>query len=132
MVAFGVVIVAISVLAVCIWRTVSCGRKCAAEGMIRMPQHKRVANHTLLATVFLIFSIETFSYFSIGSMTGTGLFVVHMFFAVPFLLLLITLRFWITGVARRRLHKPLAYTAAGCFLGVLITGSIMLGKIMLA
>lgn len=131
MIAFMVVVAAILLLTVCVYRTVQWGRRCAAGSeSMDVQQHKRVATHALLATFFLIFSIETFSYFSTEHMTGTWLFMVHMFFAVPFLVLLLVLRFWVTGVSKKRMHKPMAYTAAFCFAGVLVTGIFMLGGML--
>ena len=132
MLAFGIVVIGIAVLATCVWRTILWGRKCAGEGTVHMPHHKRMVNYTLCATVVLILFIEVFSKFADIHIKDTWLFVVHLSFAVPFLLLLIALRFWVTGERYRRLHRPLAYTLAGSFIGVLVTGVLILGIMMTA
>lgn len=132
MIALGIVVLAIAALAACVWRTILWGQKCAVEGMAHVPQHKRMVNYTLCATVALILLIEVFSKFADVHVKDMWLFVIHLIFAVSFLLLLIVLRFWITGVTHRHLHKPLAYTLAGSFLGVLVTGVLILGILTLS
>lgn len=128
MIALTGVALSILALSVCMFRTVLLGRKCAAGGVVCVPQHKRSANYTIAATIFLIIAIETFSQLSTTHMTGTWVFMLHMFFAVPFLALMLVLRFWADGVHRKKIHRPMAYASAFCFIGVLSTGIYMLGS----
>lgn len=132
MLAFMLVVTAIVLLSVCVYRAVVLGRRVAAQGQMHLAEHKRVVNHTLAATLFLVLTIETLSHLSTVHMTGSWIFILHLFFAIPFVVLLIVLRVWANGVLRRRLHAPLAYTATVCFGGVLITGVVMLATLMTA
>ena len=126
MITVVLVACAIGILAWCVGCTVRAGKKCAVSGHASLPAHQRAVNHTLFATIALILLIETLSQLSTTHATGGWLFKVHLAFAVPFVLLLVLMRFWITGLRWRSAHRVLAYTVAFCFVGVFVTGLSML------
>ena len=131
--AFILVIVAISLLSVSMYRTVSLGRQSAREGRQHLAAHRRSVDLTIGATLLLIASIKLLGYATPVHVhqTDSWLFMVHMFFSLPFLLSLLALRFWLDGVRYQPRHCYLAYAAASLFLGVLVTGAAMLAFMMI-
>jgi hypothetical protein len=56
------------------------------------------------------------------------LFWVHLGFALPLILSLATLRFWLTGIHSPRIHKWLGYLCLTSYIGTFLTGMILLWK----
>ena len=128
MITAAVVFGAVLLLAVLMCRVIHRGMVCAASGKQNLLEHQRAATQALLATAFLIVVVEVFVQFSIEHTASWQLFVVHMSAAIPFLVLMITLRFWMNGLRYPRTHKLLAGVTTACFVGVLVTGLLLLGS----
>jgi uncharacterized protein (DUF983 family) len=120
------IIIMFSLLAWCMARVVCRGRKCAATGFEHMEIHKSAVNQALVVTIILIVLVELLVHFSPDLNTPSWLFRIHLLFAIPYLLLLIALRFWISGDKNPKAHKPLGYTTVAAYSGTLITGIAML------
>lgn len=83
--------------------------------------HVLWANRSLGAVLGAVLLIEI-AVLLAGSGEHRDILPYHLPFALTFLLLLVLLRWWITGATYPRLHKVFAYTCLGCFVAVLGTG----------
>lgn len=88
-------------------------------------KHVRHAGWSVWVTLGAIVAIESLVRLSHPSIM-TRLFEVHLGFAVPFLITLLTLRFYLTGSRNGSLHRVFAYGCLIAYGGALITGSILL------
>jgi len=61
-----------------------------------------------------------------GGVKNSDFLPIHLAFAVPFLVLLIMLRFWLTGVRSSMVHRWLAYACLAAYLGTFFTGFYLL------
>ena len=120
------IVVLFSIVGFFMWRVICYGRRCAQHGHEHIITHKRAVNLALVAVVPLIVLIEVFARFLSETAPPAWMLGVHLSFAVPFLTLLLVLRFWVTGEKIPKYHRSLAYLCAAAFVGTLTTGIIML------
>ncbi|MEK7493927.1 MAG: hypothetical protein AAB630_02085 [Patescibacteria group bacterium] len=87
--------------------------------------HTRCINIALLALVAGVVSVRAFAWMK-GGMRHDWLYFLHLSFVIPFAVLLILLRFKITGKSEyKAYHRPLAYMCLALYLGVLVTGFVV-------
>lgn len=124
----GIVLIAIC-LTVSIFNIVLSGRACRSnnEGTIR--NHKRWTNRFILLTILLVIFAETYVKIILQGTIYNLLFYIHLVFIGLFILSFSLARFWITGVYCRKFHKIIVYPCTIFFLGVLITGAMLLLKL---
>ena len=125
-------VTAVLVLTVVIFlfKTVALGRKNRNENLAHVAAHKKSANHTIGVTFLLIMVVELFAHTSTVHMTDTIIFHFHITFATLFLLALLVMRFWQTGLVKKELHAYLGYTAVFSFAVMLSTGVFMMASIL--
>jgi len=126
------IVVLFSIITFFMLRVICCGRRCARHGHKHMTTHRRAVNFVLAIAVPLIVLIEIFARFLSETAPPDWMLGVHLSFAVPFLTLLLLLRFRITGEKMPKYHRPLAYLCVAAFVGTLTTGITMLVLLNLA
>ena len=84
-------------------------------------RHKRLANLALWLALTAVVLTETMVRFQ-GGFKSNWLFPIHLGFALPSLILIVTLRFFLTGLKNPRWHRRVAYTLVILFTGTLTTG----------
>lgn len=97
----------------------------ARSSLEAIGKHRKHANSALILVISLVGIIEIMTRSGLIGERGT-LFVVHLFLAIPALTTLLVLRFWLTGIHAKRVHRPLAYACLGLFAGTVITGGWLL------
>lgn len=103
-------------------RTVWAARRSLEPGL---PNHRRWATTTLCLALFSIVMTELFVRFN-GGVQDKQFVIFHLSLAVPFFLSLLTLRFFMTGIKDPFIHRILAYSCLGFFLGTFVTGIVLL------
>jgi hypothetical protein len=83
--------------------------------------HKSLATSALTLTVILVVLLEIAVRFGTAVPRG-NLFAVHLGFALPFIVSLVSLRFWLTGLRYGKAHRYVAYGCLSAFAGTLLTG----------
>lgn len=126
------IVLLFSIIAIFMWRTVCYGRRCAERGHEHMTMHKRAVNFALITVIPLIVLIEVFAHFLSETEPPAWMLGVHLLFAIPFLTLLLVLRFFVTGERIPKYHRPIAYFCVAAFVGTLTTGVTMLTLLNLA
>lgn len=94
-------------------------------------KHKRFATRTIWTILFAFVLTGTMVWLQGGSrplqdLRHGELFFTHLCFFITFLLTILTLRFWKTGIQAPLIHKPLAYLSLVLFVGTIGTGSILI------
>lgn len=89
--------------------------------------HAQLANISFWLALSAIILTEVFVRLKGGSKIDTQLYI-HLSFALPFFASLTILRFWITGIKNKWLHKCIAYICILTYLGTFITGMQLLFK----
>lgn len=92
---------------------------------IYMEGHRAYMRLAVFTTIVGVLFVEGFIRLAGGYQANT-LFWVHLGFAVPFLLSLLTLAFWKNGLRSPAFHRKLGYFCLSSFVGVLLTGGILL------
>jgi hypothetical protein len=91
----------------------------------RLSDHKSWANLSFWSTVVAILVTEGMVRLN-GGVTLDPLLAIHLGFAGSFLALFLSLRFWITGLKKRRLHKVMGYTCFAVYTVTFATGMYQL------
>ncbi len=112
-----------------LYKTATLGRKIARGGAQSLVgDHQGSTSGVLCTTIGAVVLLE-FIMRAPGlqiSPVPQALLAVHLFFAFLFLGLLLLSKFWITGRANPRLHRPFAYAMFGSYAVALPTGLVML------
>jgi hypothetical protein len=100
------------------------GRYTTGRDELQLTHHQDATNLALWYVPLGVLFIE------IGVLTrppglSPAILWVHLPFAVAFFILLIVLRFWMTGLKSRH-HKHLGRTCTACFAGMFSTGAAMI------
>lgn len=88
-------------------------------------QHRRYANIILFSLIFAVLPIEIQIQLGGFNDRSPELFWAHIFFVVPFLCILLLVRFKITGTNNLLLHITLVKVVIVLFIGVAITGCML-------
>lgn len=95
------------------------------NGLVNSTGHRRYATTATVIAVVAVVATEIFIRLH-GGANGGPLFLIHLCFAIPFFLTLLTLRFYATGTRSPRVHRILAYSCCAAFVGALSTGAPLL------
>jgi hypothetical protein len=92
----------------------------------RLAVHKKWTTFSVVGTLVAVGLTEAMVQFSIATDPRSTLFWVHMCFALPFLVLLLVLRFWMTGVHNVKVHRPMGIGVMALYGGTFLTGMTLL------
>lgn len=98
------------------------------EMLTPLYNHKRVTNTAFWLALVAVVMTETFVRLR-GGVEANALFWIHLCLAIPFLVTLAILRFWLTGLKKPTTHRKLGYLCMFLFGGTLITGLTLLWTI---
>lgn len=92
-------------------------------------KHQTLMKGNVYKVIIGVVLIEIFiRIVGVGNMSG--LFMIHLGFAAPFLVSLLVLAFWQTGLRSPNFHRKLGYICLGAFVGVLATGVPLLTTLL--
>lgn len=98
----------------------------ASQGAAYITLHTTYMNIALLALMAGVVSVRAFAWMK-GGIRHDWLYFLHLSFVIPFAVLLALLRFKITGKSEyKKYHRPLAYACLALYIGVFLTGFIIL------
>lgn len=83
--------------------------------------HRALMKSNVYKVVLGVLLIEGFVRI-VGGDYSSGLFIIHLVFAVPFLISLLVLAFRLNGFRSPNTHRVLGYFCLAFFVGVLVTG----------
>lgn len=113
-------------------RTAYHGTRAALRIAPLTPAHRRNANWTLALTGALVVSLEFVLWLGVLPRVEHGIFWWHLPLAITYLVLIVVMRFFITGTYSRSVHSTMGALCTAVFVGMVTTGAILLGQAFFA